>query len=75
MRTKSKIRNFLYALKELLADDSDLRTEDDWNAPLFTPSGFLRKLPMRFNWIVCIMLCIAGIFILFVANWLCSLFQ
>lgn len=64
MSVRSRISNFVCALKDLLQNDSDLRTEEDWNAPLFTPIGFIRKLPIRFNWVVCLMIFIGCIFVL-----------
>jgi hypothetical protein len=43
MSLKSRISNFVRALKELLLNDTDLRTEEDWNAPLFKPTLFMLR--------------------------------
>ena len=75
MSMKSKIVSFFSGIRALLEDDTDLRSEDDWNSSPFTPSGFVGKLPLKFNWVVCSMIFMACIFVLAIGLWIWRLIK
>ena len=60
------IKIFFNGLKELLKDDTDLRSEEDMLSSPFTIDGFLSKLPTIFNWVVCLMIFIGCLFLLLI---------
>ena len=75
MSVRSRIFQFFSGLKELLEDDADLRTEDDLNSSPFTPIGFISKLPLKFNWVVCLMIFFACLFALAAVIWIWRLIE